>query len=142
MYWSYKFKCNLLPWTQIKSDFSFQDIWHTLKVTQTAQCCNVAAVSFLVQIALQLFPWTTVKWIEFFEYLWWHFRFTSRHWSSLQTFFCFFLSMNCFFIPIIKKYLPHNNYKKYRKRRKQEVARRPNRNYRSLWEVRPPRTTG
>ena len=91
--------------------------------------------------ALQLFPWTTVKWIEFFEYLWWHFRFTSRHWSSLQTFFCVFLSMNCFFIPIIKKYLPHNNYKQYRKRRKQEVARRPNRNYRSLWEVRPPWTT-
>ena len=34
----------------------------------------------------------------------------------------------CFF----KFYLPHNNYKKYRKRRKKEVARRPNRNYRSL----------
>ena len=29
-------------------------------------------------------------------------------------------------------YLPTNNYKKYRKRRKKEVARRPNRNYRSL----------
>ena len=39
-------------------------------------------------------------------------------------------------------YLPHNNYKKYRKRRKKEVARRPNRNYRSLLEVRSPRTTG
>ena len=38
-------------------------------------------------------------------------------------------------------YLPHNNYIKYRKRKK-EVARRPNRNYRSLWEVRPPRTAG
>ena len=32
-------------------------------------------------------------------------------------------------------YLPHNNYKKYGKRRKKEVARRPNRNYRTLWEV-------
>ena len=29
-------------------------------------------------------------------------------------------------------YLPHNNYKKYGKRRKKEVARRPDRNYRSL----------
>ena len=28
--------------------------------------------------------------------------------------------------------LPHNNYKKYRKSRKKEVARRPNRNYKSL----------
>ena len=28
------------------------------------------------------------------------------------------------------------------KERKKEVVRRPNRNYRSLWEVRPPRTTG
>ena len=39
-------------------------------------------------------------------------------------------------------YLPHNYYIKYRKRRKKEVARRPNRNYRSLREVRPPRTAG
>ena len=43
---------------------------------------------------------------------------------------------------LVYYYLPHNNYKKYRKRRKKEVARRPNRNYRSLLEVRSPRTTG
>ena len=39
-------------------------------------------------------------------------------------------------------YLPHNKYITYRKRRKKEVVRRPNRIYRSLWEVRPPRTAG
>ena len=50
-------------------------------------------------------------------------------------------SQNLFYF-IFYFYLPHNNYKKYKKRRKKEVARRPNRNYRSLWEVRPPRTTG
>ena len=32
--------------------------------------------------------------------------------------------------------------KKYRKSRKKEVAWRPNRNYRSLREVRPPQTMG
>ena len=31
-------------------------------------------------------------------------------------------------------YLAHNNYTKYRTRRNKEVARRPNRNYRSLWD--------
>ena len=47
-------------------------------------------------------------------------------------------SQNSFIFILL--YLPHNNYKKYRKRRKKEVARRPNRNCGSLWEVRPPRT--
>ena len=55
--------------------------------------------------------------------------------QSYITHFYFF-----YFIYFILFYLPHHNYKKYRKRRKKEVARRPNRNYRSLWEVRPPRT--
>ena len=39
-------------------------------------------------------------------------------------------------------YLPHNKYITYGKRRKKEVVRGPNRIYRSLWEVRPPRTAG